>query len=516
MDDNPRIENGEEGMASPAAEFKPCPRLHTANRQQLVLRPLDVEHLVEEDHPVRAIWELVGQLVLDPFYDAIQAVEGGVGRSAWDPRVLLSLWLYAYSQGVSSAREISRLCSYNPAYQWVTGLEEISYHTLSDFRVQHGAALEDLFTQVLGVLSYEGLVTLKRVMHDGTKMKACASRQSFRREATLEEHLEAARQQVEEMGDPLSEQPTERVAQARQRAKREKQERLEAALGQLRQMREDRSSAEKKQRVRASETDPEARIMQQSDGGYAPSYNVQISTDAEATVIVGCGVSQAANDTAELVPAVERIKANLGTVPEQVVVDGGFITQEAIVEMEGQGVELIGPVPDHSSQTPAILQKRGVSPEFFPSAFVYDEGSNSYTCPAGQKLAYEGREKNGSGFRYRYRARGADCRECEFQGQCCPGSARGRSVVRTEEVAEVKAYREKMQTETVRTIYKQRPEVAEFPNAWIKEKFRLRQFRLRGLIKVTIETLWACLAYNLCQWIRLRWKPLKAALSGLS
>jgi transposase len=83
-------------------------------RRQLLLRPVDVEGLVAEDHPVRGIWELAGQLDLSRFYEAIEAVEGGAGRSATDPRLLISLWIYAYSEGVSSAREIERLCGYHP------------------------------------------------------------------------------------------------------------------------------------------------------------------------------------------------------------------------------------------------------------------------------------------------------------------------------------------------------------------------------------------------------------------
>lgn len=101
-------------------------------------------------------------------------MEGGAGRSAWDPRLLISLWVYAYSEGVSSAREVSRLCEYDPAHQWLAGLDEINHHTLSDFRVAHKEALDDLFKKVLGLLSAEGLITLERVMHDGTKVKASA------------------------------------------------------------------------------------------------------------------------------------------------------------------------------------------------------------------------------------------------------------------------------------------------------------------------------------------------------
>ncbi|MCK6557041.1 IS5/IS1182 family transposase, partial [Candidatus Binatia bacterium] len=90
------------------------PRLKPINRRQLLLRPVDVERLIEEDHPARAIWELVGRLDLRRYYEGIKVMEGEAGRSATDPRLLISVWVYAYSCGVSSAREISRLCEYEP------------------------------------------------------------------------------------------------------------------------------------------------------------------------------------------------------------------------------------------------------------------------------------------------------------------------------------------------------------------------------------------------------------------
>ena len=71
----------------------------------------------------------------------------------------------------------------------------------------------------------------------------------------------------------------------------------------------------------------------------------------------------------------------------------------------------------------------------------------------------------------------------------------------------VRQFAEKMQTEAAKGIYRQRGAVAEFPNAWIKEKLGLRQFRLRGVAKVLLEVLWAALTYNIQQWIRLSWRP---------
>jgi len=172
--------------------------LKVVNRQQMLWRAVDVEKLIEPEPRARAIWELVGRLDLRRFRAAIEVAAGEPGRPAYDPQLLISLWIYAYSEGVSSAREMEGRCEYHPAYQWLTGLEGVNHHSLSDFRVAHQGALDELFTQVLGVLSSEGMIRLERVMHDGTKVKAAASGKSFRRQARR-------RERVRQMGDPRQE-----------------------------------------------------------------------------------------------------------------------------------------------------------------------------------------------------------------------------------------------------------------------------------------------------------------------
>jgi hypothetical protein len=301
------------------------------------------------------------------------------------------------------------------------------------------------------------------------------------------------------------------VVRARQRALREKQERLKMALKELEKIEASRGKAAEKKEGRASTTDPEARVMLQAKGAYGPGYNVQISTDARAKIIVGVGVSQSSNDAGELEPGVERVEANLGQQPKQVVVDEGYTNSGSLEAMAERGIDLIGSVPEPRKAPWDPWRHRGVAREFYPEAFRYDSDADRYTCPAGQGLAYETREQHGGWWHYRYRARASDCQCCAFQGQCCPGTKKGRSLIRREQTAEWKAFRAKMETEEAKEIYKQRSEVAEFPNAWIKEKMGLRQFRLRGLAKVTLEAMWACLTYNISQWIRLCWKPQRLA-----
>jgi transposase len=477
---------------------------------------VDVEWLIEEDHPARALWSFVAALKLESFLGDIAAVEGMAGRSAYDPHLLISLWLYAYSQGIGSAREVSRRCDFDPAFQWLTGLEGISYHTLSSFRVEHGEALKQLEGQVLGVLSYEGLIDLKQVMHDGSKIKANASSRSFRRQTTLEKHLERGRQQVEQLSEPQPDQPSDQVRLTRQRAVKERQQRLGRALDQLEQIRQRKKGPEEKQEARASATDPEARIMPQPNGGFAPSYNLQLSTDVKAGIIVGHRVSQAATDAHELPEAIDVLERHWGRVPEQLVVDGGFTNQETIEAVDRRGIELIGPVLDHSKSIAEALKSRGITPEFYPEAFEYDQGRNEYRCPAGRLLDFQRRDQRGSTQKFRYQARLQDCVACPFKPQCCPEKGKSRSIVRSEESLVVVAFRTKMQSGEAKAIYKKRSQIAEFPNAWIKQKIGLRQFRLRGLAKVGIEALWACLTYNIQQWVRLCWRPCFKTLALVS
>ncbi len=481
------------------------PRVQPVNRAQVQFRVVDVEALIPEDHPARAIWEFVGKLDLSRFTAEIRAVEGGAGRPAYDPQLLVSLWIYSYSQGVTSARALARLCTHEPAYQWLTGLAGISAHTLSDFRVAHGDAVREVFIQVLGVLSGAGLITLERVTQDGTRIRASAASKRFHRKARIHEALQEARAHVEALEAMPEDEGHRRQQSARERVQREKGERLEAALQAFAQL-----EAAKSRVDRVSTTDPDARMMKQADGGTAPSYNVQLSTDATHMLLVGVDITQAGSDYQQLLPGLHRIEQNLGKPPAQVVVDGGYISSDNIIALAARGVELIGPAPTDDPVTASrttSYHHRGVSPAYAASQFVYDEASDTYRCPQGKILRYDAVYVRDGTRRLRYKARAADCRACPAKRFCCPANREGRSIERRVYVAPVQAFREKMQTEAARAIYRQRAQVAEFPNLWIKAKLGLRQFRVRGLRKVGLETLWAALTYDIQQWIRLCWRP---------
>lgn len=484
-------------------------KLKSINRQQTTLAVIYIEELIPADHKARAIWELVGRLDLSKFTDPLRTTEGSVGRPAWDPRLLVSLWVYAYSEGISSAREIERLMEWEPGMQWLGGLQAVNHHTLSDFRVEHHQGLNELFAQLLALLETEGLVNLEQVMHDGTKIRTQAGADSLRREKSLGERMEQARQAVAQMGDPEGKAPAnDRQKAARERVARERLKRLEGALEELRALQADKKTEGEKGEVRVSLTEPEARLMKHGDNAIAPSYNAQISTEAEHKIIVGAHLSQCSSDAQSLMPAMDEVVKNLEKKPGQVVVDGGLTNRENIVQCAAQQIDLVGSLPDPKERSAAAMKSLGIDPAFAPSAFRILDNGKRLECPAGRSLQRLRQNRKRGDLYQQYQARGEDCGACLYQRQCCPSQPeRGRIVsIRLEEQADVAAFRKKMEEAGYRTIYRKRGEVAEFPNAWIKEKLGLRKFRVRGLVKAGSELLWTCLTYNILQWVRLIWR----------
>jgi transposase len=490
-------------------------KLKVLNRNQLRMVPLDVDSLIGPDHKARAIWELSGTIDLSAFCKGIRSQVGEPGREHNDPRLLFSLWLYAYSEGISSARELAREMEYEPGLRWLAGLEVINHTTLSDFRKDHREGLDEAFTQMLAAMEGAGLVSLEQVMQDGTKIQAQASGNSFRREKTVRERLQRARQVVAELGNPDDEEKPSRRQAARRRAAEQQVERLEAAMRELQEIQQTKHSNEEKAEARVSITEPEARMMKHgNDGGITPSYNLQLTTDAEQKVIVNQALTQSSSDgSVNLSEMVDQVEANVNRKPRQMVADGGYTNQKNIVDLAAAEVDFIGSLPDREVRRAASLKAAGIAEEFAGDRFTKAAEGDALLCPAGKLLKYrQTQHKHGTDYKV-YRAQASDCSACEFCQQCCPkGFGSGRIVsFAISEPPQVTAFREKMQTPAAKEAYQQRGPVAEFPNAWIKEKLGIRKFRLRGLVKAGIEALWACLTYNVMQWIRLVWRQRQVA-----
>ncbi len=139
-------------------------------RNQIRLVMQDLDAVLAEDHPARAIWGMLEKLDLTAFYGAIKATLDRPGRPATDPQVLLAVWLLGTVEGVGSARKLTRLCQEHDAYRWLCGGVPVNYHMLSDFHVVHREALDEVLTQIVASLTAAGAVTLERVAQDGMRV----------------------------------------------------------------------------------------------------------------------------------------------------------------------------------------------------------------------------------------------------------------------------------------------------------------------------------------------------------
>ncbi len=354
----------EDGAAGPA------PRINKPERFQGEYRTESLDDRLDADHPARLVWSYVESLDLSELFDRVKAVEGGVGRNATDFRVLFALLLWAAIDGVASAHEIDRLTQRDRAYEWLRGGVPLNYHMLSSFRTQHPALLDRILSDSLGCLMNEGLVELKVTAQDGMKVRASAGSDSFRREPKIQEHLEKAEQRVRELREQADDPNVgKRQKKARERGAREKVERLQAALENNKKLAADREARKKGDgaTTRTSSTDPEARKMQMSDGGFRPAFNVQFATDADTKIIVGVDVLNQGNDAGQMQPMIEQVKERLERVPDEHLADGGYTTKKDIEETTKMGTIVYVPVKEEEQQKAKGIDpfepKKGEKPE---------------------------------------------------------------------------------------------------------------------------------------------------------
>jgi transposase len=338
----------------------PIARVTVPVRNQGEMQFVMPEDALPPEHPARVLWSVLSRLDLSAFLADAGAFEGGSGRPTTSPRMLLTLWTYAISRGVGSAREIERLTRSDAAYRWIVGDQRPSRTTIAEFRVSHLTALDGLLTNVLAALVQQGALSIETVAIDGMRVRASASAPSFRREASLEElreqaalHLKAVLAQAD---DPSL---TVRQRAAREAKARDFQHRVDAALGVVTELNANRKPGSKP--ARASSTDPEARVMKMGDGGFRPAMNVQMATAGDAMggprTIVAVAVTNVGSDMGTLAPMLAQIERRTGARPEHAIADANHANHEAIGALVARGVDVLVPVPERtraSGGTPEI------------------------------------------------------------------------------------------------------------------------------------------------------------------
>jgi len=356
----------------PGSELPPA-RLRTAQRDQLGFQMVDLDSLLAPEHPARAVWAFVEALDLSELLASIKARGGEPGRPAADPKILMTLWLYATIEAVGSARALAELCAAHVAYRWICGGVSMNHHTLADFRVNQAALLDRLLAQGVASLVSEGLVTLQRLAQDGVRIRAAAGSSSYRRRPRLECLLAAAESRVVQLKAELAANPaasTARQHAARERAARERVERTQAALRQMKQLEVQRAQREKTHKKdtarqkapRASTTDAEARVMKMADGGYRPAYNGQFVSDPQTQVIVAVALDTTGSDLGQMAPMQAQITETYGQTPKQYLVDGGFSRLDDIEQAHDAGIEVFAPPPANKHGTDPFAPRQGDGP----------------------------------------------------------------------------------------------------------------------------------------------------------
>jgi hypothetical protein len=294
-----------------------------------------------------------------------------------------------------------------------------------------------------------------------------------------------------------------RRAAAQRRAAQERVERMQAVMKRLKKIEAETSPSQRDQ-VRVSESEPEARKMKHADGAFALSYNVQVSTEAQSGMIVGIGVATAANDTAELLPALDRVEQNCGQLPERVIADNGYVTREVVEQTTQLQVELIAPWKEEQSREAGACKTNGIDSEFAPSQFQPQADGHSLLCPAGKTLVRIGEHTNHGVLKAIFAAEEAHCCQCPFQLRCCGQKNQRRKVERVVESQAMQQYLARMEKRSVQALYKKRSQIAEFPHMWAKAVKKWTRFSVRGLAKAGMEALWVAFAYNITRWVSIR------------
>ncbi|HEY1561811.1 MAG TPA: IS1182 family transposase [Caulobacteraceae bacterium] len=346
-----------------------------ADRSQLSWDLVDLEAWVAPDHRARLVWAFAERLDLAPFYEAIGSRDGGAGRPAADPRVLLALWLYATLEGVGSARELDRLVRQDLAYRWLAGGVSVNYHGLSDFRVGWSDELDRLLVESVTALMVEGLVTLDELAVDGTKVRASASKSSFTRGGRLERIERQASERVERLKTELADDPaanTRRRQAAQGRAAQEARAKVDKARAALDRLREEKKKREKthpeaekaKGEPSVSLTDPQARQMRFADGATRPGYNLQTVAIPKAGLVVTVLATDRRNDQGMARPMVDEVARRYGSAPSRLLADTGYASRddvESLAQYPGGPVQLYMPPASETADedlTPAKLAQR--------------------------------------------------------------------------------------------------------------------------------------------------------------
>ena len=491
------------------------------NRKQNLLLPPSLDELVPENHMVRVVDAVIDRLDIS---DILSTYRGG-GNSAFNPKMMLKVLIFAYLSNVYSSRRIEELLRRDIYFMWLAGMKRPDFRTINYYRGKRLKEGSDaVFTQVVRLLHEEGFVSLKVQYIDGTKIESVANKYTFvwrgsveKYDARLKAKTEALLRQIEQnhavenQENPVSEELTaEDVAKRVERIKEKvdadnlsKEDRK--ALKQIETDAVPRMNRYKEQletmgsRNSYSKTDPDATFMRMKEdamlnGQLKPGYNVQISTENQ--FITNFGIYQRPTDTLTMISYLESFKTRYGMQSEEIVADSGYGSEENYEYMFSNGMTSY--VKYNMFH---VEQRRGYrNNPFRVSNLFYNPDDDFYVCPMGQKMKFIRQERRYTASGYQqtvsvYRA--SRCEGCPLRGQCHK-SKRDRQIEVNHTLDDYKARaRELLTSEQGLKHRSRRPVEPEAVFGQIKECGRFRRLRLKGLTGAKIDFGLKALAHNM-------------------
>jgi transposase len=506
-------------------------------RDQLELIPTTLGDLIAEDHPLRLLDELLGELNWSPFNQRY-AIEDR-GRPPISPRILASVWVYANIRKVRSSRQLEYQLRTNVEFMWLAHGHQIDHSTLSAFRRENKGALKDINRQLIGKAKDLGVIKLAELYIDGTKIKANANRSRTMTAAKAMKLLEFVEAQIDEYFE------TAELADAHDDLfdGEVHGERLPGHLATLLQrkaqlevmaktcqgadvVRKTQGLDPEKNPFQLPVTDPDSRIMPNKEGGYAPNYVPVVAVEGEYGLIVSTDMINSPNEQDCVVSIVDNVEADFDVIVDTVCADAAFCTGYNIDQLEeNRGKNFFSPhrTGEGVVENPAIREdptkpvdesqwaKLPINPStkrFAPAAFVFDAELNKYFCPMGKPLHAGGRETKTQSNGQKVESKiyvAESCDGCPALALCRikDTSKRPRTVRRDQYVSIRERHREKMSREESKQAYTKRFSPGERIFGQLKEHFGLRRFQARGQDAVESEFGLSQLAHNLLRMTRI-------------
>ena len=501
-------------------------------REQIVLFPRSLDLMIPEDHQVRLLAE-----VLDLYdWSAWEAhYHGRIGQPPIHPKVLAGLLLYGMRHGVRSSRRLEYMAGHAIDFIWLLEGRKPDHSTICEFRTKFGAELKDLFRNVVKMALEGGFLQLAEMFFDGTRVKASNNRFETWTNDRIDKAIAALGKEFDEALEefanndqsPREGEPSADVTlpphladlKERQEFLKEIQQKIQEADA----LRRKEGIDPKKNPAQIPKHDPDARVMPNKEGGYAVNYNPVAAAEGHGGYILHADVLNTINEQDALLPAIIAVAETLGQPPAAVGADTAFSTGDNIAQLEALGIEFLSPLPEAATRGPNPALRSDptqpvpesewdnlpVNPQhkmLDKACFVYDAERDVYYCPQGRELPFEQTKiDTAHGKKIQLDLyRSVSCEGCPLQGRCIhPRNSSGaRTISRDVHTETRERHAAKMNQPEAREKYARRMHGAETPFAYIKQVLGLRQFLLRGLEKVKLEWLWACLASNVWKLVR--------------